>query len=57
MKANVYALYKGDELLAVGTYKEIAKQLNVEVCTIKRYGRPSYWKRVSENGRRLVRIE
>lgn len=29
-----YAVYKGDELLAVGTVKEIAKELNVQVSSV-----------------------
>lgn len=57
VKAGIYALYKGDDLLAIGTYKELAKAMDVEVNTIKIYGRPSYRKRVSEKGRRLIRIE
>ena len=57
MKPGIYALYKGDSLLAMGTYKELAKKMRVEVNTIKKYGRPSYRKRVSEKGRRLIRVE
>ena len=52
-----YALYKGDKLLAMGTKKEIAKQLGVKQSTIGFYSHPSYAKRTSEEkGRRLIEI-
>ena len=55
--AKEYALYKGDKLLAMGTKKEIAKQLGVKPSTIKFYTHPSYAKRTSEEkGRRLIEI-
>lgn len=37
-----YALYRGDELLAVGTVKEIARQLNKAEQTIRHYASPYY---------------
>lgn len=52
-----YALYKGDELLAVGTVREIANQIGVTEKTVFHYGTPTYKKRTSKNGRRLVRLE
>ncbi|HFR3342901.1 TPA: hypothetical protein ACHWCH_001420 [Streptococcus suis] len=52
-----YALYKGDELLAMGTAKELAKQFGVKVPTIHFYKSPAYIKRTSEmKARRLVEI-
>lgn len=36
-----YALYKGDEFIALGTIREIAKQLNIKENTVRRYGSPS----------------
>lgn len=52
-----YALYKGDKLLAMGTKKEIAKQLGVKPSTINFYAHPSYAKRTSEEkGRRLIEV-
>ena len=52
-----YALYKGDKLLAMGTKKEIAKQLGVKTSTIGFYAKSSYAKRTSEEkGRRLIEI-
>ena len=57
MQVKEFALYKGDKLLAVGTKKEIAKQLGISVHAVHSYGTPSYHKRTSEeNGRRLYEI-
>ncbi|WP_375614878.1 hypothetical protein [Streptococcus thermophilus] len=52
-----YALYRGDELLAIGTKREIAEQLGISVRSVSFYGTTSYAKRTSEkNGRRLVEL-
>lgn len=56
MRAKEFALYKGEELLAMGTKCEIAEQLGVSASTIGYYGTPVYARRTSENGRRLVEI-
>ena len=40
-----YALYKGEEVLSIGTIKEIANQLKVAESTIRFYKRPAYIKR------------
>lgn len=56
MQVKEYALYKGEELLATGTKREIAKQLGVSASTIGYYGTPVYACRTSENGRRLVKL-
>lgn len=56
MRAKEFALYKGEELLAMGTKREIAKQLGVSASTVGYYGTPVYARRTSENGRRLVEI-
>ncbi|WP_247915395.1 hypothetical protein [Streptococcus salivarius] len=56
MRAKEFALYKGEELLAMGTKREIAEQLGVSASTIGYYGTPVYARRTSENGRRLVEI-
>ncbi|HFU4488713.1 TPA: hypothetical protein ACGPBC_000697 [Streptococcus suis] len=53
-----HALYKGDELLAIGTAKELAKKFGVKVSTIHFYKSPTYTKRTEESkARRLVPIE
>lgn len=56
MRAKEYALYKGEELLAMGTKREIAEQLGVSARTVGYYDTPVYARRTSENGRRLVEI-
>ncbi|MFS9164922.1 hypothetical protein QM879_01060 [Streptococcus salivarius] len=56
MRAKEYALYKGEELLAMVTKREIAEQLGVSASTIGYYGTPVYVRRTSENGRRLVEL-
>ena len=49
-KEKEYYLYKGDEILATGTAKEIAKKMGVSIGTIRFYKNPSYFKR-RENGK------
>lgn len=57
MQAKEFALYKGEELIAMGTKKEIAKQLGVSASTIGYYGTPVYARRTSDTkGRRLVEL-
>ncbi|HFU3700082.1 TPA: hypothetical protein ACGOZJ_002151 [Streptococcus suis] len=52
-----YALYKGDELLAIGTAMELAERFGVKVSTIHFYKSPVYIKRTNESkARRLVEI-
>lgn len=56
MQAKEYALYKGEELIAMGTKREIAEQLGVSPSTVGYYGTPVYARRTSDNGRRLVKL-
>lgn len=56
MQVKEYALYKGDELLAMGTKREIAEQLGVSPSTVGYYGTPVYARRTTERGRRLAEI-
>lgn len=54
---KMYALYKGDDLLGIGTLAEIAAERGVKVDTIYFYKSPSYRKRTSEDkGLRLVEV-
>ncbi|HEM4977749.1 TPA: hypothetical protein U1186_000541 [Streptococcus suis] len=48
-----YALYKGDNLLAIGTAKELADKFGVKVSTIHFYKSPAYIKRTSDARRRV----
>ena len=52
-----YALYKGEELLAIGTIKEIAEQMEVKYRTIMYYKTPSQKKRAKGNSRILIPLE
>lgn len=54
-----YALYKGEECLAIGTIKKIAKQLKVKERTIYFYTTPTYKKRVKagKNRRELITLD
>lgn len=56
MQVKEYALYKGEELLAMGTKREIAERLGVSASTIGYYGTPVYARRTSDNGRRLIEL-
>lgn len=53
-----YALYKGDECLAIGTIKEIAEKMNVKPKTISFYKTPVYKRRCknSKNRRDMVSL-
>lgn len=53
-----YALYKGDEILAIGTVNEIAKELNIKKETVFYYRTPTHKKRSkSDNCRILVPLD
>ena len=53
-----YALYKGEECLAIGTIKEIANKMKVKEETIYFYTTPTYKKRCkkSKNRRELIKV-
>lgn len=51
-----YAIYKGEECLAIGTIKELAKRLKVKERTIYFYTTPTYKKRVKAGKNRREAI-
>lgn len=51
-----FALYKGEELIAFGTRKELAELIGVKESSIKFYGSPTYQKRVDGRGWAVVEI-
>lgn len=62
MKA--YALYRGEELLAIGTIREIATELKIKEGTVRFYQTPRYKRRLEsrkngkfEKQRSLVNLE
>jgi len=56
-----YALYKGEECLAIGTIQEISEQLGITYKSVMFYKTETYRKRLanrkSRNARELVEIE
>ncbi len=52
-----YALYKGDELLIIGTLTELADFKNVSRDTILLYTSASYRKRTKERGWYAIKID
>lgn len=52
--SKCYALYKGEELLHIGTLTEIAEKEGVKQETIKFYSYPTYKKRGKSENRRTV---
>lgn len=58
-KQAEYALYKGDELLTIGTAEEIARERGVLKRTIYHYSTPSYQHNPRKKGtsKRLVAIK
>ena len=62
MDDREYALYKGEELLRIGTLKEIAESENVKLETIQFYMKPVYKRRIrkrknARNYRELVCLD
>ena len=56
-----YALYKGENLLCIGTIKEISENLKIEPDTVRFYGTNVYKKRIAKrkknkNCRELVKL-
>ncbi|EAD0058751.1 hypothetical protein Y141_06280 [Listeria monocytogenes] len=52
-----YALYKADELLIIGTVEELAEFKKVKRETILFYATPSYRKRTTDKGLRVIRVD
>lgn len=50
-----YALYKGEEILAIGTIFQIAEELGVKMDTIKYYGTNAYKRKLSKRNAKDVR--
>lgn len=56
-KTKEYAIYKGDELLVIGTKEECADALNVKPSTITFYLSRAYQQRGKGSTKRLVAIK
>lgn len=53
---NIYAVYKGDEFLDLGTAKELSKKFNVKEKTIHYWSTPTNRKR-NKNGMIVIKVE
>lgn len=58
----MYALYKGEKCLGIGTIYELAKQFKVQVKTIQYYGTGAYKRRLgkrknSKNAKILINLD
>ena len=47
-----YAIYKGENLLAIRTERQLARELGVKIETIKFYRSPAYAKRLAKRKKR-----
>lgn len=57
-KPKIYALYKGDELLEIGTKKELAEKFGVKTETIGYYSTTAYQRRTNpDKARRLMALD
>ena len=57
-KEKIYAIYRGEKFIAIGTKKELAELLNVKVETISFYATPAYKKRINQDkARQVVRVD
>lgn len=51
---KVYAMYKGEECLAIGNIYELAKALNVKVNTIRWHSSPTYKRRLEKKNKKRI---
>lgn len=56
-----YAMYKGEDCLAIGTSNEICKQMNIKMQTFRYYRTNAYKdrinNRVSKDARIIIKLE
>lgn len=51
---SVYAFYKGDKLLGIGTKKELSEQFGIKTSTLSFYHTPANKKRELKNNRKIL---
>jgi DNA-binding NarL/FixJ family response regulator len=56
MKRKIYALYKGETLLADGTVNEIAEKMGVKISTVRYYKTNAYQRRSKHIDKRRVLV-
>lgn len=60
---NEYAVYKGEELIAMGTNHELAKKFNVSIKTVRFWNSPANKRRLASRrkgnsqGKLAIKIE
>ena len=54
MESEIYMMYKGDDLLVMGTLEEIADHQDTSIDNVRFMAYPSYHKRSSGRNRKLV---
>lgn len=52
-----YAIYKGDDILFVGTIKECAEYLGIEEKLAKHYTYASYQKRIPKDSKKIILVK
>lgn len=59
MKAQEYAVYKGDDLIVMGTAKECAAHMGIKLASFQHLRTPSYKKRVAagKNPHKYIAVE
>ena len=63
MKLAEYAVYKGEEIIAMGTRREIAEKLGVKIATVRFWSSPANKRRIesrkggNSQGKLAIRIE
>lgn len=55
--SKVYAMYKGEECLGIGTLIQLAKQFNVNYKTMTFYLTPTYKRRCKKSKKRRELVE
>lgn len=52
----VYALYKGEKCLSIGTSKEICKEMNISIKTFQYYRTKAYKERIQNRNAKDYRV-
>jgi hypothetical protein len=56
-KKQVYALYKGDEFIDLGTIEELAKKEGIKPKTMSYFSKPAYKRKFKDDRNRKVLIK
>lgn len=56
-KPVIYAVYRGDKFIDLGTKYQLAKKLNVSPETVDYYSTPTYRKRIKNYEKGLLAIK